>query len=46
MSLIEKIGLKVLHRFDPEVAHGLSIKALNAGLGPKAGPVTSPASRL
>ncbi len=42
MNIVEKIGLRALRLFDPETAHGLSIKALNAGLGPKAGPVTSP----
>lgn len=41
MSLIEQIGLRALRRFDPETAHGLALKALNAGLGPKGGPVTS-----
>ncbi|MCJ8336756.1 MAG: quinone-dependent dihydroorotate dehydrogenase [Epibacterium sp.] len=44
MKLVEKIALATLHRFDPEVAHGLSIKALRAGLTPCPGPVTS--SRL
>ena len=41
MTLIDRLGLAVLHRFDPEVAHGLSIKALNAGLVPGPGPITS-----
>ncbi len=44
MKALESIGLKLMHRFDPETAHGLAIKALNSGLGPKNGPVTS--SRL
>lgn len=44
MSIAENIGLRALRLFDPETAHGLSIKALNAGLGPKGGAVTS--SRL
>lgn len=44
MTLIERAGLAVLHRMDPEVAHGLSLRALNAGLVPLSGPVTS--SRL
>ncbi|MDA9207268.1 quinone-dependent dihydroorotate dehydrogenase [Octadecabacter sp.] len=44
MNIVEQIGLRALRIFDPETAHGLSIKALNAGLGPKTGPVTS--SRL
>lgn len=42
MSLLEKAGLALLHRFDPEVAHGLALKALNTGLAPLPGPVTSP----
>ena len=42
MKILEKIGLSTLHRVDPETAHGLAIRALNAGLGPKAGPVASP----
>ena len=41
MSALEKIGLFALHRFDPERAHGLAIKALQLGLVPKLGPVTS-----
>ncbi|GHH01328.1 quinone-dependent dihydroorotate dehydrogenase [Pseudodonghicola xiamenensis] len=41
MRLIDRAGLAILHRFDPEVAHGLSLKALNAGLVPGSGPVTS-----
>ncbi len=41
MKLTEKLGLAALHRFDPETAHGLSIKALKAGLAPMPGPVTS-----
>lgn len=42
MKLIERAGLAVLHRMDPEVAHGLSIRALTAGLAPLAGVQTSP----
>jgi len=34
MSLREKLGLKLLHQFEPERAHGLSIKALKLGLAP------------
>lgn len=44
MKLTEKLALAALHRVDPEVAHGLSIKALKAGLTPTPGPVSS--SRL
>jgi dihydroorotate dehydrogenase len=39
--MLEGIGLHVLRRFAPERAHGLALKALNAGLGPRSGPVTS-----
>ena len=42
MNAIERLGLAALHRLDPEVAHGLSLKALQAGLVPLAGVVTSP----
>jgi dihydroorotate dehydrogenase len=44
MKLTEKLGLAALHRMDPETAHGLSIKALQAGLASTPGPVKS--SRL
>ncbi|HCY98732.1 MAG: dihydroorotate dehydrogenase (quinone) [Rhodobacterales bacterium RIFCSPHIGHO2_02_FULL_62_130] len=44
MSLIESLGLAALHRLDPERAHGLSLRALSAGLVPLSGVVTS--SRL
>jgi dihydroorotate dehydrogenase len=42
MSLRDRIGLALLHRIDPETAHGLAIKALNAGLVALPGPITSP----
>jgi len=42
MKLTENLALKALHQVDPELAHGLSIKALTAGLTPAPGPVTSP----
>ncbi|MCE8545473.1 quinone-dependent dihydroorotate dehydrogenase [Ruegeria pomeroyi] len=45
MKMIERLGLAALHRLDPETAHGLSIKALQAGLVPLPGPVTSPRLR-
>ncbi|WP_283178709.1 quinone-dependent dihydroorotate dehydrogenase [Gemmobacter sp. 24YEA27] len=41
MSLIERAGLCLLHRLDPERAHGLSLSALRAGLAPLPGLVTS-----
>lgn len=40
--ILEALGLKLLHRVDPEAAHGLAIRALRAGLTPRNGPVTSP----
>ncbi|MEY1556482.1 quinone-dependent dihydroorotate dehydrogenase [Yoonia sp. R2331] len=46
MSVIEKIGLRALRSIDPERAHGLALTALNAGLGPKGGPVTSDRLRV
>ncbi len=39
-TMIECLGLAVLHRIDPEAAHGLSLRALQAGLVPLPGPVT------
>jgi dihydroorotate dehydrogenase len=42
MKLTEKLGLAALHRMDPETAHGMSIRALNSGLAPAPGPVTTP----
>ena len=41
MTPVERLGLALLHRFDPEVAHGLSLTALRLGLAPMPGPVTS-----
>tara|TARA_R110002074_G_scaffold10991_4_gene41043 strand:+ start:3041 stop:4084 length:1044 start_codon:yes stop_codon:yes gene_type:complete len=43
-ALIERLGLGALHRIDPEAAHGLAIRALQMGLTPTPGPVTT--SRL
>ncbi len=42
MSLIERLGLGALHRLDPEVAHGLALRALRCNLAPSPGPVTTP----
>ncbi|MCA0872440.1 quinone-dependent dihydroorotate dehydrogenase [Seohaeicola saemankumensis] len=42
MSLLERAGLAVLHRMDPEQAHDMAHKALKAGFGPKPGPISSP----
>ncbi|WP_230374136.1 quinone-dependent dihydroorotate dehydrogenase [Pontivivens ytuae] len=40
--MIERLGLRALHAFEPERAHGLALAALRAGLAPKPGPITSP----
>ena len=45
MSVLERAGLALLHRLDPETAHGLSLRALNLGLAPLPGEVTSPRLR-
>ncbi|MFN6924636.1 MAG: quinone-dependent dihydroorotate dehydrogenase [Tabrizicola sp.] len=42
MSLLERAGLALLHRLDPERAHALSLVALKAGLVPLPGPMTTP----
>lgn len=39
---LERAGLGALRRMDPETAHGLALRALRLGLGPRGGPVTSP----
>jgi dihydroorotate dehydrogenase len=41
VSLLERVGLPLLRRFDPETAHGLSLRALNMGLAGGQGPVSS-----
>ena len=41
MRLTEGLALSALRLLDPETAHGLALRALRAGLGPKAGPPTS-----
>ncbi|MBT8458106.1 MAG: quinone-dependent dihydroorotate dehydrogenase [Boseongicola sp.] len=43
MSLIERIGLTVLRRLDPETAHGLALRALRSPFAPNIDPPTSPA---
>ena len=45
MRLMERIGLGLLQRVDPETAHGLALKALRAGLAPLPGLITSPRLR-
>ncbi len=42
MNPVERLGLAALHRLDPERAHGLALAALQRGLVPLPGPVTSP----
>ena len=42
MRFLERAGLALLHRLDPERAHGAALAALRAGLASGAGPVTSP----
>ena len=41
-AMMERLGLAALHRLDPEAAHGIAIRALQMGLGPARGPITSP----
>ena len=41
-SPLEALGMIALRRLDPEAAHGMALKALQMGLGPKGGPFTSP----
>jgi dihydroorotate dehydrogenase len=42
VSLLERAGLALLHRTDPERAHALSLIALQTGLAPLPGPVSLP----
>jgi len=39
--MFERAGLALLHRIEPERAHGLSLRALTTGLVPLPGPVAS-----
>lgn len=41
MRLTEKLALAAMYQIDPETGHSLAIKALQMGLTPKSGPVTS-----
>ena len=45
MSLPDRLALAVLHRLDPERAHGLAIAALKSGLAPLPKPVNDPRLR-
>jgi len=42
VTLYERAGLAVLHRMDPETAHGWSLRALQTGVVPLPGPVSTP----
>lgn len=42
MGWAERAGLAAIRGLDPETAHGLALRVLNAGLGPRSGPYTSP----
>ena len=44
-ALLERLGLSALRRLDPERAHGLAIRALQARLAPAPGPFTTPRLR-
>lgn len=41
MKVMERLGLSALRRIDPEAAHGLALRALQMGVAPLPGPVTS-----
>ena len=40
--MIERLGLAVLNRLEPETAHGLALRALHTPFAPQPGPVRSP----
>lgn len=42
MKALEQIGLAALRRIDPETAHRIALRALNTGLIPLPGQITSP----
>jgi len=44
--MLETLGLWALHRLDPERAQGLALRALQLGLVPLPGVITSPRLRL
>lgn len=41
MNILEQAGLRLLRGVDPERAHGLALRALQAGLAPAPGQITS-----
>lgn len=46
MGWVDQAGLALLRRINPETAHGLALKGLNAGLGPRHPPITSDRLRV
>jgi dihydroorotate dehydrogenase len=44
--MLERMGMALMRRMDPEAAHGLALKALNMGLAPLPGVVTSDRLRI
>ena len=46
MSVLERLGLAVFHRLDPERAHDLSLQAVRAGLVALPGPAALPRLRV
>ena len=45
MNFLERLGMPLLYRCDPETAHGLAIKSLQLGVAASPGLVTSPRLR-
>lgn len=45
MNFTEKLALAAMYRLDPELGHTLALKALQAGLTPKPGAISSPRLR-
>ncbi len=46
MTVLERLGLSLLHRLDPETAHGLALRALRMGVTGGRAPVTSDRLRV
>lgn len=45
MSFLERLGMPILHLFEPETAHRLALGALQIGIAPSPGLITSPRLR-
>lgn len=45
MSALETVGLRLLHRCDPETAHKLGMLAIRTGMAPRPGPYSTPRLR-